>query len=146
MATSMPRCLMFRRRNKKKQNPTTMKERRLNDSAAMRWGALGVVSFTMMAAYFPDDYLPILPQLKVKKYVTKDFPPAFVMSAQNDYLKMMAKPMWRILQKKGVESELRIYGTKEQKEVGHVFHVNCKLPIAAECNDDECAFFRNHLR
>lgn len=34
-----------------------MKERRLNDSAAMRWGALGVVSFTMMAAYFVNDVM-----------------------------------------------------------------------------------------
>ena len=36
---------------------TTMKERRLNDSAAMRWGALAVVSFTMMAAYFVNDVM-----------------------------------------------------------------------------------------
>ena len=34
-----------------------MKEKRLNDSAAMRWGALGVVSFTMMAAYFVNDVM-----------------------------------------------------------------------------------------
>ena len=101
---------------------------------------------TMIGAYFPDDYMPLLKQLKVKKYVTRDFPPTFVMTAQNDYLKMMAKPMWRILQKKGVESELHIYGTKAQKEIKHVFHVNCKLPLAAQCNDDECAFFRQYLR
>ena len=101
---------------------------------------------TMIGAYFPDDYVPLLKQLKVKKYVTPDFPPAFVMTAQNDYLKMMAKPMWRILKKQGVEAVLRIYGTKAQKEVGHVFHVNCKLPIAETCNDDECAFFRAHLQ
>lgn len=30
-------------------------KKRLNDSAAMRWGALAVVSFTMMAAYFVND-------------------------------------------------------------------------------------------
>jgi len=29
--------------------------KRLNDSAAMRWSALGVVAFTMMAAYFVND-------------------------------------------------------------------------------------------
>lgn len=32
-------------------------KKRLNDSAAMRWGALGVVSFTMMAAYFVNDVM-----------------------------------------------------------------------------------------
>lgn len=47
----------------------------------------------MFEAYFPEDYVPILKQLKVARYATKDFPPAFVMTAANDYLKMMAKPM-----------------------------------------------------
>lgn len=101
---------------------------------------------TMIAAYFPEDYLPLLPQLKVKKYVTADFPPAIVMSAANDYLKFMAKPMYRILRRKGVEAKLMIYGTKKQKEMGHVFHVNCYLPQAKQCNDDQCAFFRAHLQ
>ncbi|MGL4519754.1 MAG: MFS transporter [Phocaeicola sp.] len=32
-----------------------MKERRLNDSAVVRWGALAIVAFTMMAAYFVND-------------------------------------------------------------------------------------------
>lgn len=97
-------------------------------------------------AYFPEDYVPLLEQLKVRKYVTRDFPPAIVMSAANDYLRMMAKPMYRILRRKGVEAKLQIYGTKAQKEVGHVFHVNCKLPIGVQCNDDQCAFFRAHMR
>lgn len=96
-------------------------------------------------AYFPEDYLPCCKHLNVKKYVTRDFPPAFVMSAANDYLKMMAAPMHRILKRKGVESVLRIYGTKEQKEIGHVFHVNCYLELAAQCNDDQAAFFRAHM-
>jgi acetyl esterase/lipase len=98
----------------------------------------------MLAAYFPEDHIPILPQLKVSKYTTGAFPPAFVMSARNDYLKFMAAPMYRLLKRRGVECQLRIYGNKQQKDVGHVFHVNCKLDIAAQCNDDECAFFRAH--
>lgn len=32
-----------------------MKEKRLNDSAVVRWGALAIVAFTMMAAYFVND-------------------------------------------------------------------------------------------
>ncbi len=36
---------------------TTKTTQRLNDSAAMRWGALGVVAFTMMAAYFVNDVM-----------------------------------------------------------------------------------------
>lgn len=96
-------------------------------------------------AYFPEDYIPILPQLRVQRYVTKDFPPAYIMTSQNDYLKHMAPPLYRSMKRKGVECRLRIYGTKEQKEIGHVFHVNSKLELAAKCNDDECAFFRSHM-
>ncbi len=97
-------------------------------------------------AYFPENYLPFVRQLRVQKYITKDFPPAFVMSAANDYLRFMAAPVHRILKRHGVETVLRIYGKKEQKEIAHVFHVNCKLPLAAQCNDEECAFFRRWLR
>ena len=97
-------------------------------------------------AYIPENYVPLLKQLRPQKYATKNFPPAFVMSAANDYLRAMAKPLYKQLRRKGVEAELHIYGTKAQKEIGHVFHVNCKLPLAAECNDDECAFFRRFIR
>ena len=100
----------------------------------------------MLQAYLPEKHIPTLPQLKVSKYTTSDFPPAFVMSAANDFLKFMAAPMYRKLKRKGVECVLRIYGTKEQKEAEHVFHVNCRLSLADQCNDDECAFFRKHLR
>ncbi len=95
--------------------------------------------------YFPEDYVPILPQLKPQKYITKDFPPAFVMSAQNDYLKFMAPMLHRQLRRKGVHSLLKIYGTKAQKDIGHVFHLNCYSPLAAQCNDEQCAFFRKYL-
>ena len=100
----------------------------------------------LFIAYFPEDYLPIVPQLKAKKYINGDFPPAFVMTAQNDYLKMMAAPLHRILKRKGVESVLKIYGTKAQKDIGHVFHLNCRSELADQCNDEQCAFFRAHLR
>mgnify|MGYP002514719932 CR=1 FL=1 len=99
-----------------------------------------------MRAYFPENHIPLLKQLKPQKYTNGDFPPAIVMSAANDFLLFMAKPMYRLLRRKGVEAQLHIYGTKAQKDIGHVFHVNCKLPLAAQCNDDQCAFFRSHIR
>ena len=94
--------------------------------------------------YFPEDYLPIVPQLKTHKYITRDFPPAFVMSAANDYLRIMARPLYGMLRFRGVESVLRIFGTRKDKEMGHVFHLNCHLPQADLCNDLQCEFFRNH--
>lgn len=100
----------------------------------------------MIESYLPEDYIPILPQLKAAKYATKDFPPAFIMTAENDFLKRMAAPLCRKLKAKKVECELHIYGTKEQEEIGHCFHLNCRLDAAAQCNDDECAFFRRHIK
>lgn len=100
----------------------------------------------MFESYFPEDFVPVLPQFKTNPYVTNAFPPAFVMTAQNDYLKMMAAPLHRLLKRRGVETQLHIYGTKEQKEIGHCFHLNCRSELADKCNDEQCAFFRAHLR
>lgn len=79
------------------------------------------------------------------KYMTPDFPPAFVMSAYHDSLVANAEPMYRHLQSLSIPCELRIYGSKEQEEIAHVFHVNIKLPEAGKCNDEECEFFKRFV-
>ena len=99
----------------------------------------------LFEAYFPEDYLPCVPSLKAHKYVNKQYPPAFVMTSRNDYLRLMAPPLHWLLRFKGVESVLRIYGKKSQKDIGHVFHLNCHKKLAEQCNDDQCAFFRDHM-
>ena len=66
--------------------------------------------------------------------------------AQNDYLRLMAKPLYRCLQKVRATARLKIYGTRKEKNIGHVFHLNCKLPLAHRCNDDQAAFFRAHMK
>ena len=96
-------------------------------------------------AYFPEDYMACVPSLKAEKYVNWKFPPAFVMTAKNDYLRMMAPPLHALLKFKGVESKLKIYGKKSEKEIGHVFHLNCRSALADKCNDEQCAFFRDHI-
>jgi len=100
----------------------------------------------LFQAYFPEDYLSIVREMKTHKYVTKHFPPAFITTSQNDYLKLMAPPLLAVLKLHGVESRLKIYGTKEQKEIGHVFHLNCRSELADLCNDEQCAFFRAHIQ
>jgi len=100
----------------------------------------------LFGAYFPEDYMSIAKQIKAHRYITRDFPPAFVMTSANDYLKMMAPPLHWLLRRKKVESVLKIFGEKKDKKMGHVFHLNCHLPQAKECNDMECDFFRKHIR
>lgn len=100
----------------------------------------------IFVAYFPEDYLPCVPSLQAQRYITKDFPPAFVMTSRNDYLRFMAPPLYWKLKFKGVESVLKIYGKKKQKEIGHCFHLNCRSEIADRCNDDQCDFFWKHVK
>lgn len=84
--------------------------------------------------------------LHTVEYMTADFPPAFVMTSYHDSMKRYAEPFYQYLLKLGVSCELKEYGSKEQKEIAHVFHINCKLKEAKQCNDDECAFFRKYIR
>lgn len=81
--------------------------------------------------------------IKVKNYVTKDFPSVFIMSAPNDFLRHEVEPMIDFFKSKNISVTSKIYGKKEDPDACHVFHVNLKLAIAKECNDDECSFFNS---
>ncbi|MGN0437739.1 MAG: alpha/beta hydrolase [Lachnospiraceae bacterium] len=78
-------------------------------------------------------------------HMTKDFPPSFVVSAVNDFFLDEAKAMFQHLERLNIPTRIKIYGTKEQKEIGHVFHVNCRLPEARICNEEECTFFKTYI-
>lgn len=86
-----------------------------------------------------------LDELDIMHYMNGSFPPSFIMSSYYDFLLENAKPMYEKLRSLGVESELKIYGSKDQEEIAHVFHVNVRLPEADICNDDECRFFKKHI-
>ena len=85
-------------------------------------------------------------ELNVLAHITGDFPPAFVMTAYHDNLKVHGQPMYELLKEKNIDCVLKEYGSEEQKEITHVFHVNCKLEEAARCNEDTCRFFKEHLQ
>lgn len=88
----------------------------------------------------------LLDSLNVMKYMTPAFPPAYVMSCVHDFLLTNAEPMYHHLKALGVDSILKIYGSKEREDIAHVFHVNCKLKEAALCNDDQCDFFKQYRK
>lgn len=76
-------------------------------------------------------------------YMTKYFPPTYVMTAQGDFLKEQAPLMDKKLEELGVEHVFKIYGT-EEKPLTHVFHCNMNLEEGKICNDEECAFLHAH--
>ena len=85
------------------------------------------------------------PRFRVLDAITEDYPPAYITTSHRDFLRDNAEPMYQFLRDKGVDARWHCYGSPEKANVGHVFHVNISLPDAVTCNDQECAFFREHL-
>ena len=78
-------------------------------------------------------------------HVTADFPPAYIMTANDDQTvnAQQAALLIERLKELGVSYTAKEYGTKEAP-LGHVFHCNIQLDEATACNDDECEFFRKY--
>ncbi|MCQ2092513.1 MAG: alpha/beta hydrolase [Fibrobacter sp.] len=83
--------------------------------------------------------------LNVEDYLTEKFPPSFVMTGEYDFLNLQNRHMDRALSKQNLPHVFKSYGTKNDKEISHVFHVNMKLPLAHLCNDEECEFFKRYI-
>ena len=99
---------------------------------------------------FMADFLPgkgtkeELAQIDVVRHVTKNFPPAYIMTASDDFLIQAHFPLQAKLIEENASFEFHFYG-KKKENLGHVFHLNMRLKEAKKCNDDECAFFRKFL-
>lgn len=87
----------------------------------------------------------LLNKIDVLSHITGDFPPSYIMSTFTDFLLEEAQPMYDLLKEKGVTAEIKIWGSKDRPDIGHVFHVNMNLPEAKICNDEECEFFRKFV-
>ena len=99
----------------------------------------------LMAALMPEQGTKEeLDFINVVKYVTKDFPPAFIMTANDDFLRAEAPRLAAKLVEELVPFTMSFYGTSD-KPLWHVFHCDMRLEEAKCCNDDECDFFRRFL-
>lgn len=86
-----------------------------------------------------------LEKISVVNHVTKDFPPSFIFTANQDFLKNEPESLIRELEKNGVEYESKIYGTEEEP-LYHVFHCNIKTDTAKVANDEETDFFKKYIK
>lgn len=95
------------------------------------------------------DYLGSIPRedprLDVLSAVTEHYPPTYVATAHEDYLKAHSEPMYRHLMANGVTAEYHCYGSQGDTAVGHVFHTHIDHPEAIRCNDEEAAFFNRFV-
>lgn len=85
------------------------------------------------------------PRLFVLEAIGSNYPPAHITTASHDFLRDNAQPMYQFLKEKGIDVQWKCYQKEDNQELGHVFHVNIVLPEAVQCNDDQCAFFKNYL-
>ncbi len=81
-----------------------------------------------------------LREISVSEHLTERFPPAFVMTAEGDFLAEQALPFVEELKRLGVRAEYHYYGDSEHV-LGHVFHCDIRQAEAQRCNREECEFF-----
>lgn len=81
----------------------------------------------------------------VSNHLGTKFPPSFVMTAEGDFLSGQAEPFYNLLKSKNFETVYKFYGDKEHA-LKHVFHIDIKLAEARKCNEEECDFFKDHLK
>jgi len=83
--------------------------------------------------------------IEVLKYITKDYPPAFVMSSTGDFLLDHVDDIKTVLEEHGIDHVIKIYGD-EQFKPGHVFHCDIKSDIATICNEEQCNFLKRYVK
>ena len=84
------------------------------------------------------------PRFRCLEAITEAYPPAFITTATEDFLRDQAQPMYEFLREKGIDAQWKCYGREGDKTACHVFHVNILLPEAVQCNDDAAAFFKKY--
>ncbi len=80
-------------------------------------------------------------QISALPYITGKFPPTYLMTASDDFLKGQAAILAAALTENDVPFLYRFYHNP-QYVLTHVFHCDVRLKDAQACNDDECRFFK----
>lgn len=116
--------------------------------------ALGLNCGCYTALDKADFYVDILPKenrekvlglLHLTAHVTADYPPCFLLTANDDFMKNDMKPMEDALKAMGVEFIAKIYGD-DNNRLGHVFHCNVRDENAVKANQEQLDFFRSFLK
>lgn len=95
--------------------------------------------------YIAKDTADDDPRFTVVDAIRDDYPPAYIVTAYHDFLRDNAEPMCRLLKERGVRAVCRQFGSEDREDIAHVFHVNIALNEATECNDSQCAFFKEYI-
>ena len=99
----------------------------------------------VVSAYLSENPQKYQEEMDIMGHITNKFPPTYVMTASQDFMRPYAPELCECLSKNKVPYQYRLYGKDDEQQYEHVFHCDVKLPEAAVCNDDECDFLRNSL-
>lgn len=100
----------------------------------------------LMHDFLPDNqYEEDKELIDVIRHVNRDFPPAYIMTAQGDFLRRHAGLLAEKYDEYHLEYVYHIFGRKEDP-LFHVFHVTIYNEDAKHCNDEECAFLKEFVR
>lgn len=77
-------------------------------------------------------------------HVNEKFPPCYITTANEDFLKEHPSTFCRKLEQCGVSYEFMMYG-EENEPLYHVFHLDMRNKFGIQCNDAECAYFNTKV-
>lgn len=83
-------------------------------------------------------------EISTVNYITWQFPPCYIMTANEDFLKEQPNGLMQKLEEAGVPYVYKLYGD-EGNRLGHVFHLDMRNETGKICNDEECAYFRSFM-
>lgn len=85
------------------------------------------------------------PRTLLHENITDKYPATYIFTCYNDFLFTECKPYADFLEGKGIEVGSKIYGSKEEKEIAHVFHCNLRLEEGERANKAQTDFFKKHI-
>lgn len=82
-------------------------------------------------------------RMSIVDHITPAFPPCYIFTANEDFLKDAPALLMKVLDENKVTYDYKLYGD-ETNPLKHVFHCDVKTVFAKEANDDECNFFKKY--
>ena len=107
-------------------------------------GGMADSSMKLMKDVLPrgkkEKYLPLLNPIS---HVNENYPPCFIMTCNEDFLKDQPVTFMKKLDACGVPYKYEFYGDEENR-LGHVFHLDMRNEVGKLCNNEECDYFRSY--
>jgi len=77
-------------------------------------------------------------------HVNEKFPPCFIMTSNEDFLRGQPETFIKRLEEFKVPYTYKMYGSEFEK-LGHVFHLDMRNETGKLCNDEQCAYFKSYI-